>query len=132
MHETTRNDHVTYSRIAKSAIIKDNRERKHKEMAKTRGRNKKGTITKEFYSKRRKQTGSESKLKPKCNNNCDRPWKCAILLASIKNCGKCGVPVQTRHINSRPSDAAVRKDKERERSCEERCAECRQLANELK
>jgi len=34
----------------------------------------KEAIAKEFFSKRRKQTGSEFKTKPKCNNYYDRPW----------------------------------------------------------
>jgi len=32
-----------------------------------------------MFSKYRKKTGSESKLKPKSNNNYDRPWKYSIL-----------------------------------------------------
>jgi hypothetical protein len=76
-------------------------------------------ITKEFFSKRRKQTGSESNLEPKCNNNYDRPWKYSILLASIKNYMKSRVPTQTRHTHSRPSDIPVQKAKVRKRNSEE-------------
>jgi len=36
---------------------------------------------------RRKQTDSEFKFKPKCNNNYDWSWKYSILLASVKNIG---------------------------------------------
>jgi len=48
-----------------------------------------------MFSKRRKQTGGEFKIKPKCDNNYDRPWKYSILLASIKHYRKSRVPVQT-------------------------------------
>ena len=62
---------------------------------------------------------SEFKIKPKYNNNYDRPWKYSILLASIKNCRKCRVPVQTLHTDSRPSDITVQKAKEGKRNSEE-------------
>ena len=64
-----------------------------------------------IFSKCRKKTGSESKLKSKCNNNYDRPCKYSILLTSIKNYRKSGVPMQRRHTNGRPSDIPVQKAK---------------------
>jgi hypothetical protein len=69
----------------------------------------KGAITKEFFSKCRKQTGSESKLKSKFNNNHDGPWKYSILLPSIKNCRKSKLPIQTLHTNGRPSAIPLQK-----------------------
>jgi len=71
----------------------------------------KGRLLKNFFFKRRKQTGSESKLKPICNNNYDRPWDYSILLTSIKNYRKYRVSMQTRHTNSRSSDIPVQKAK---------------------
>jgi len=72
----------------------------------------KGAITKEFFPKCRKKAGSESKLKSKCNNSYDLPWKYSILLISIKNYTKSRVPMQTRYTNGRPSDIPVQKAKE--------------------
>ena len=66
-----------------------------------------GAITKDFFSKCRKKTGSGSKLKPKNNNNYDRPWKYSILLTSIKDYRKSTVPIQTRYTNCRPPDIPV-------------------------
>jgi hypothetical protein len=41
----------------------------------------KRAITKDFFfSKRRKETGSESIIKSKYNNSYDRPWKYSLLL----------------------------------------------------
>ena len=54
-------------------------------MAESMGGNKKGEITKEFFSKYRKKTGKEFTIKPKCNNNYEWTWKYSILLTSIKN-----------------------------------------------
>jgi len=59
--------------------------------------------------------------KPKYNNNYDRPWKYSILLALIKNYRKYRVFMQKWHTNSRPSDIAVQRDKERKRNSEEQC-----------
>jgi hypothetical protein len=53
----------------------------------------KGAITKEYFSKRRKKTGSEFNLKPKSNNNYDRPLKYSIILTPIKNYSKSTVPM---------------------------------------
>jgi len=41
----------------------------------------------------RKKTGSESKLKPKSNNNYVWPWKYSIILTPIKNYRKSRVPM---------------------------------------
>jgi hypothetical protein len=67
----------------------------------------KGTITKEFFSKCRKKTGSKFKLKPKSNNSYDWPWKYSFLPTSIKNYRQSRVPMQTRYTNSRPPDISV-------------------------
>ena len=85
------------------------------------GNNKRSDYKRIFFSERRKQTGSEFKIKPKCNNNYGRPWKYSIILASIKNYRKSRVPMQTLYTNSRPSDIPVLKAKERKRNSEEQC-----------
>jgi hypothetical protein len=70
-----------YSRIPTRALRIDNwKERIRNGHGQWEERTK-GAITKEFFSKRRNLTGSESKLKPISKNNCDRPWKYSILLA---------------------------------------------------
>ena len=96
--------------------------RKRKKMANQWEETTKGAITKEFFSKCKKNTDSESKLKTKCNNNYERRWKYLILLTSIKSYRKPRVPMQqTRYINSRPSVILVQKARERKRNCEKSC-----------
>ena len=57
-------------------------------MAKSVGGNNERSDYYRLFPKCTKKTGSESKLKSKCNNNYDRPWKYSILLTSIKNYSK--------------------------------------------
>jgi len=75
--EAAQNYYVTYSRIIKSAIKKDTRKESIRKWQSQWEETTKGEITKEFsfFSKCRKKTGSESKLKSKCNNSYDRSWK---------------------------------------------------------
>jgi len=56
--EITQNDHATYSRIPKSAIIKDNWKESIRNWQSQWEETRKGEITKEFFSKGRKQTDS--------------------------------------------------------------------------
>jgi len=49
-------------------------------MAKTMGRNNERSDCWRIIFKRRKKTGSEFKIKPKCNNNYDRTWILSIVL----------------------------------------------------
>jgi hypothetical protein len=53
-------------------------------MAKTMGGNNKSSGCWRILFKRRKQTGSDIKIKPKCNNNYDLPWKYSHVIASIE------------------------------------------------
>jgi len=46
-------------------------------------------------------------------------------LASIKNCRKSRVPIQSRHPNSRPSDIPVQYAKDGKSNSEEQCTESR-------
>jgi len=48
-----------------------------------------------IFSKCRKKTGSESKLKPKSNNNYDRPWNIRSYLHRLKL-----YEVQSVHVNT--------------------------------
>ena len=66
--ECTQNYNVTYSRIRKTAIINDNRKESIKKWQRQWEEITKGEIREEFFSKRRKKTGSDFKIKPKCNN----------------------------------------------------------------
>jgi hypothetical protein len=83
-----------YSRL-KKPYKKDTRKESIRKWQSQWEETKKGAITKEFFSKCRKETGSESKLQFKCNNKHDRPWKYSILLTSIKNNRKSRVSIQT-------------------------------------
>ena len=53
--EATQNDRATYSRIPKSAIIKDDRKESTRKWQRQWEETTKGAIAKEFFSKRRKQ-----------------------------------------------------------------------------
>jgi len=71
--EATQNNYVTNRRIPKRAIKKDTRKESIRKWQRQWEETTKWVITKEFFSKCRKKTGSEFKLKPKSNNNYDRP-----------------------------------------------------------
>jgi hypothetical protein len=81
--EATLNYYVTYSRIPKSAIKKDTRKETIRKWQRQWEETTKGAITKD----------SEFNLKPKSNNNYDRPWKYSIILTPIKNYRKSRVPM---------------------------------------
>jgi hypothetical protein len=81
-------------------------------MVKSVGGNNERSDCQRVFSKFGKKTGSESKVKSKCNNNHDQPWKYSIVLISIKNYRKSRVPMQIGHTNGRPSDILVQKAKE--------------------
>ena len=119
--EATQNNRVTYSRIPKSAIKKGYPEKRIRKWQSRWEETTKERLIKIFFSKCRKKTGSESKLKFKCNNNHDRPWKYSILLTSIKNYRKSRVPMQSRHRNGTQSDISAQKAKELKRNSEGQC-----------
>ena len=101
-NEATQNCHVTCCRTPKSAIVKDTRKDSTRKWQNQREETTKRAITKDSPPNRRKQTGSESKLKPKCNNNYDRPWKYSILIAAIKIIGseKCPCKYDTQTVEN--------------------------------
>ena len=119
--EATQNYQVTYSRIPKSAIKKDNRKARIRKWQSQWEETTKGVITKDFFPRVVSRLAVNLNLNPKCNNNYDRPWKYSILLALIKNYKKYRVPMQTLQTNSRPSDIPVQKAKERKINSEEQC-----------
>ena len=106
--EATQKCQVIYSRIPKCTLEKDNRKESIRN-GNVKGRKQRNERLLKIFSKRRRKTGSESKLKSKCNCNFDRPWKYSILLTSIKSYRKSRVPMQTWHTNGRPSNIPVRK-----------------------
>ena len=90
--EATKKYQVTYSRIPKCAKEKDNRNESIRN-GNVNGRKQRNERLLKIFSKRRRKTGSESKLKSKCNSNFDRPWKYSILLTAIKNDRQSRVPM---------------------------------------
>ena len=121
--EASKNTTLTQGnkRILKSAVEENTPKESTRKWRSQWEETTKGAIIKEFFSKCRKETGSESKLKSECNNNYDRPWKYSVLLTSIKNYRKSRLPMQKKHKNRRPSDIPVQKAKERKRNTEVQC-----------
>ena len=91
--DATQNSCVTYRRIPKSAVKEATRNESIRKWQREWEETTKGAITKEFFSKRRKKTGSDFKLKPKSNNSSDRPRKYSIILTPINDYRKSRVPM---------------------------------------
>ena len=108
-----------YSTIPKSAIKRETREESIRKWQNQWEETNKGAITKEFFSKCRKKTGSEFTIKHKCNNNYEWAGKYSILPTPIKNHRQSGVSMQKRHTNNRPFDISVWKVNVRKRNTKE-------------